>query len=368
MATAGLTYGQTGTIDFIQYWSGFHLLLSGQNPYDSFALHDLQASQGQDPNQVIMLWNPPWVLTLLAPVLWLPFETSALLWLLLFPCILLFLVTLNEPRGLPFIHKWLTRLVGMTFLPLYDGAHYGQASALVAVGTATFLFAAKKESYVWAGLALVLCSIKPHLFLVAAPFLLMWIIVNRHWKILLGFGGGIALTVIPLLALRPTILFDWIGAFSSVHHPSVIPVTQWRTASLGNVLRGLITNDAQELTWLIWAPTAIGLAIASYVSIVLRNVPIKCGGILPLLSASWILSPYGWLYDQSMLLPSILRWIRVELLQKGAFLVLGAYLVCHILVMVQTLGSIKEQSQFFWFPGVVLVLSLLTFATSSHSK
>ena len=54
--------------DHIQYWSAARVLLDGGNPYDPSALLDAQLAAGRQREDAILMWNPPWVLTLFVPL------------------------------------------------------------------------------------------------------------------------------------------------------------------------------------------------------------------------------------------------------------------------------------------------------------
>ena len=74
-------YGSVGSRDFIQYWSAYRALRMGANPYDGLVLHPIEQAAGQAPDATIFMWNPPWTVLLMAPVLELPFEMACLAWI-----------------------------------------------------------------------------------------------------------------------------------------------------------------------------------------------------------------------------------------------------------------------------------------------
>jgi hypothetical protein len=68
--------------DYKEYWSAFQLVLMGQNPYDPQIMKDFQIEKFG--NEIpLMMWNPPWILLLLAPILAVSFEASAYSFLLI---------------------------------------------------------------------------------------------------------------------------------------------------------------------------------------------------------------------------------------------------------------------------------------------
>ena len=53
--------------DFVEYWAAGRLNATGQNPYDGELLLPLEREAGRDTDEPIMMWNPPWTLTLVMP-------------------------------------------------------------------------------------------------------------------------------------------------------------------------------------------------------------------------------------------------------------------------------------------------------------
>ena len=67
--------------DFIEYWAAAKLALDGQNPYDPELLLPLQLAAGRRTDEAVMMWNPPWSLTVVLPLGFLPAREAQLLWL-----------------------------------------------------------------------------------------------------------------------------------------------------------------------------------------------------------------------------------------------------------------------------------------------
>src|SRR3990172_13387177 len=75
--------------DFIEYWSAARLTLDGKNPYSPELMFEIQKPAGWLEGRPLMMWNPPWALTLVLPfgllnypigqVFWLIFNLAALL-------------------------------------------------------------------------------------------------------------------------------------------------------------------------------------------------------------------------------------------------------------------------------------------------
>ena len=65
--------------DFIGYWSASRLLITGGNPYDENSLRSLQKTIRPDL-EVVEVWNPPWLLLILAPLGILPCDLALRVW------------------------------------------------------------------------------------------------------------------------------------------------------------------------------------------------------------------------------------------------------------------------------------------------
>ena len=147
-------YGLTGTCDWVEYWSAARLLWSGQDPYDPDAMLRIQRSVGSELLGPILMWNPPWLLLRLSPVLFPPFPVSALAW------------------------------VGLNIALLLAGALLARGA--IPAGTRL----EPRAAWLAAGLFLALTSVKPHvvylLWIVAA----WWVVVRGRWSVVAGRRGG----------------------------------------------------------------------------------------------------------------------------------------------------------------------------------
>ena len=79
-----------GENDFIQYWTAFQLHLNGLDCFDPKAVFELQKELAWKELRPLVMWNPPWILVLLSPIMFFDFILSAKLFLIL-NIVLLFL-------------------------------------------------------------------------------------------------------------------------------------------------------------------------------------------------------------------------------------------------------------------------------------
>jgi hypothetical protein len=69
-----------GTIDFVQYWSAYQLMISGRNPYDPQLTLATQCAVGLHCEYPRTTYTPPWLWVVMSPVLMHSFATAAALW------------------------------------------------------------------------------------------------------------------------------------------------------------------------------------------------------------------------------------------------------------------------------------------------
>ena len=69
--------------DYVEYWAAGRLNLHGQNPYSPELLLPLERGAGRDTDEAIMMWNPPWTLSVAMPLGALPARLGQFVWLFL---------------------------------------------------------------------------------------------------------------------------------------------------------------------------------------------------------------------------------------------------------------------------------------------
>jgi hypothetical protein len=211
-----------------------------------------------------MMYNPPWTLPLIAPFALLEYHWARLLWLVLSAAALFFSCnTIWTIYGGPRDRRPLAWLVAGLFFPTISVLRMGQIGAFLLLGLILFLLAVQTRRDFWAGVALFLPSLKPHLFAPLVVILLLWIVQMRRWRILLG--GGVALC----LALAIALFFDPLVFAQYRMLMRDEPPTIWYTPSIGNFLR---LAFGWQHHWLQFVPTALGAAWAVWYWLRCQNV------------------------------------------------------------------------------------------------
>jgi hypothetical protein len=322
--------------DFAEYWAAGRLLAGGENPYDPARVGELEREAGRD-GEPLLMWNPPWTLPLVLPFGLLPARVAHLLWLLLsFGTVLAAADAAwiefggrSEGRGV----AW---FLAFSFVPTFLTLYLGQISAALLAGAVLFLHFERSGRDFRAGASTLLLAVKPHLFTFFWIALCLWAVGRRRWRVLAGgAAAGLAATLVAM-AFDPAVLSHYREALT------LTPPTQYRSPTLGTVLRLLFGEDRFALQFLAPLP-----GLVWFVPVWLRH---RCswdwGERLPgLLFASLLTAPYGaWPFDLVVLLAPLLRAAAAggRSLPRGAAALYAA-------VNVGAAVCVMRRVDFFWW-------------------
>jgi len=277
--------------DFICYWSSAKLLRAHQNPYAGQAVLRIENAAGAGYREPFIMRNPPWALLLVAPLGYFRAPVAGFLWLLaLIATALLSIKCLRMgPRPPP--------LVVYLFAPILGCAMAGQTSIFLLAGIAFFFKYHDRLPY-WSGLALILPAMKPHLFLLLWPVILIACWRKKEWRVLAGFGAGLAAAAVVPLFFDAHIWADYFAAIRGEH------IDQQYLANLSFLLRFMVPGHP---VWVQMVPSALGIAFCCRYYWRRRNVWYWRADGAALLLISTMVSPYSWPFDQLLLLPAIIH-------------------------------------------------------------
>jgi hypothetical protein len=286
----------TSTRDFVVFWATGHRLIHHANPYDPVAMDRLERAAGLAPAYgVLYMRNPPWALPLALPLGLMNEQIGASYWtLLLLGCLVVSGRLMKVIHGNPQnrIH-W----IAYSFAPSLICLFMGQTTLFALLGLVLFLRYHSTHPFS-AGIALWLCSLKPHLFLPFCVVLLAWILVTRAYRILAGalvaLAASCALTWLldPLawseyaaMMRAPTVEKEFIPCFS-------VAIRLWLWP--GSV-------------WIQYVPVGMACVWALLYFWRRRRVWdwLQDGGLLILVSL--VAAPYCWPYDQTIAIPALLH-------------------------------------------------------------
>lgn len=346
-----------GEDDFVVYWSAARLLVTGKNPYDPDAMevtmHAVQPARAWGRG---FAWNLPWLLFLLAPLSLLPFPLAVRVWLL--ANTVLIALTLywqwqllrGDVQFFPVV-----LVAGFFFGATLSNLYMGQIVVLELLAMILCLRFLTHTRDVWAGVALFFTTIKPHLAYFFVFLMLLWVLRHRRWGVLIG---GAAASFIAL-ALSWLVVPAWLEVYLGLMSQGAF--LDYSTATVDGMARVLWGIGALRWAGVLLIPLAF-----PFLRLVARyGWPVTLGLALLL---SLPLAPYGFGFDQLLLLPAILlllKWLLARRLpRRRAWWVLVGLSAIYVLFFWQlTLPGLPYHA-LTWVPFAVGALYVIAWRRS----
>jgi hypothetical protein len=324
-----------GARDFVIYWATGQQLAHHASPYDPDQMRALEHGAGFSGKAYLVNYmrNPPWGLPLTLPLGFLNAQAAALPWSLLMLMLLIVSVRLLwNMFGRAQSHLiWL----GFCFPPALVCIMMGQTSLFVLLGLVLFLRLHRTQPF-WSGVALSLCTLKPHLFVPFGIVLLLWVAGTRKYRVLTGSAAAVAVSAAVTTLIDP-------HAWSQYHHwTQTSGISSEFQPCLGVALRNLIDMNA---TWLAFLPCVLGSAWALWYYNRHRHDWdwVEHGSLVMLVSI--VVAPYCWFYDQSLALPALL-YGALRTRSRAVLAILGLF---YLAVDVQPfLSPEPETALYLW--------------------
>lgn len=280
--------------DFICYWAAGHQLVHYANPYDGSAILRLERTAGFTDSRPFFMRNPPTAFFMAWPLGLVGARLGAVLWSLALVAALMTsirLLWIMHGRPPDRLH-----LVGYCFAPVLACLLAGQIGIFLLLGLVLFLRFHKTRP-VLAGASLMLCALKPHLFLPFAVALGAWAVRSRAYRLLIGAAGAMA------ASLSFSVLLDRAAWQHYAAMAAQAKLQDEFIPSLSLIFRLLIHRQA---VWLQFAPAAVACAWAAWFFLKHRDRFdwMDHGSLLMLISV--MVAPYAWFSDQAVLLPALL--------------------------------------------------------------
>jgi hypothetical protein len=344
-------------LDFTEYWVAGRLNLHGRNPYDGTLVREAQRALGLDAT-AIMMWNPPWALTLVMPLGALPFRAGYGLWVLAnLGLVLLSAELLWRGFGGPAGRRGLAYVLALGFVPTIFLIGSGQITGVVLVGLAGFLAAARSGRWGLAGAVGALTAVKPHLLGLFALMLVLDALRSRSGRrvVLAGAAVGLLACVPPTLA-NPDVWYQYLtattGGDSADHHG----LSHWQPPLAGWWLRASLGLPF-TVQFLPFAVAAVGFAVWYW-----RQPPTDAANVadrLPVVvGLSLLAAPYGvWQHDLVLLLVPVLATaarLAARPNPVGVALGLAVLLVANAAALVMMMQQ-AESKWYVWFAPAILL-------------
>lgn len=304
-------------VDFAAFWAAGELNLRGRDPYEAKAVRASQQRIGLNADAAVMMWNPPWMLTLVMPFALLPFGPAYGLWALVQIGLVLLAAELlwrgfapadAERRARHARRRWVAYLLALTFVPTTYLVGIGQTTAVLLAGVAGFLVLARNSRPLLAGAAVAVTAAKPHLLTVFAAWLLLDALRSRAGRrvVLGGALVGAAACVPPTLA-NPGVWGQYRHALAAPPDEDHVGVANWATPVVANWVRGAVPGRPFWAQFLP-AAAAVGAFAAWHLSRGRAHTDAERRAILPwAVGLSLLVAPYGaWAFDLVLLLVPIL--------------------------------------------------------------
>lgn len=337
----------TSRTDYISYWSAGKLLMHRADPYSPAGAFALEKAEGFTRGFMVML-NPPWSLFLAAPLGFGGIRFGLFLWTLAgVGCVFFSVRLLNVPPK--------ERAFAYVFAPAVAAVFMGQSSPFPLLGFALFLRFNRSHPFL-AGASLLLMAIKPHLFFVFWALVLADCIYRQSFLILAGGASGLA------VGTGFAMCFDrhiW------PHYLAMLRNSELNTDSfptISTLFRSLIDV---RVFWLLFIPSALAILWGLWYYASRRQTwDWRVHGMLVML-VSILFSPYSWLTDEAVLLPSILFALTFEGKRKYSAWILLAINSAVLFIALVTQASLTSHN-YMWTP--IAWLAWFLYATRAFAR
>lgn len=362
-------YGDFGTLDFVEYWSAYQQFSNQRDPYDPQALLQIQAGLGSSFPVPIMMWNPPWLLVLLDPILRLPFSLAAQIWFVL--SVGLFLSTIGlalktleyRPSG----RSWALLFFGFLY-PIWVSLFLGQMGSLLGFAALGLLVSLRSGRPFLAALCLTVFSVKLHLFLPLLIAVAWHTFVRRQFRPVLYATCMFGLLLGATVWLSPDALNHYAHAMDHGRDGRIHPLN-WMTPTIPGIVR--VVADLAGGGFPLWPLAlipALGVVGIAAALVVLRPSVVNPVVYSLIAFVSFATAPFGWVFDMSIYF--LLHALTIQNAERsGRGVVLLAFLVLtHLASVAITMHMHVELHNFWWMPVFSVVAYWMSRPFSAQSR
>lgn len=294
---AGLTDKNATERDYIEYWAAGQQVVHHANPYDIAGVLEVERAVGYNSPQPIITPSPPIILFLCYPLGYVSPRTGLILWMfLILLCLsasVFLLWGMNGYPDSPF------HFFGYLFPPAVASLMAGQLGVFLLLAVVLFLRFQRTRPFL-AGMALLPCVLKPHLFLPFACALLLWIAGRKAYGIAAGFVVALAASCALTFCFGAHI---WGQYLALGHNARILPLF---VPTLSVALRFLI---ARNHIWVQFVPESAACVWAVWFYFARRERWDWMHHGLLVLLVSVMCTPYGWFTDEAIVLPAVLAGV-----------------------------------------------------------
>jgi len=352
--------------DFLAYWSAAHLFVHGGNPYNQAEMSSLQYQI--DPERfslstgLINAWNPPWLILILLPIGLIPYAIAIPIWIFCntFLIGMALIITWKlcigdqKSRGILFVY-----LAGFLFVETLSYLAIGQITSLVLLGIVLFIWLLERDLDILAGIALLLTTIKPHISYFFFLLVFIWIIQNHRWKVFVGFCLTALISLVIFWILIPSWVKDYALLVSSLPYNSVY------TSTLGNFI-----SEKFNISIFNFSAVLLIFIVKPLLKLITKDGWLTTTNLA--LLSSIPLSPFGFNFDQIVILPAIVQiisWSSAHLVpRKSTIFVIISFIFFDLILLIMTSINGLEHYWFFWIPIALLGIYLTVWKKRNASR
>ena len=279
----------------------------------------MEEAEGLDSTQPKISFSPPVALDLALPLGMVNATTGYLLWMLLLAgctALSIWILGILFGRQASQLHIYC-----YLFPPLMACFLVGQLGIFLLLSIVLFFYWRETRPFL-AGAALLPYAMKPHLLVVFAVALILWVVTRRSYRILAGFA------LILFINCALTLWMDrqiWSQYAQTVHRMAIQNVY---VPTLSQSLRCLIDRNA---VWIQLLPEIAGCLWALWYFRTRRARWSWLDQGLIVLLVSVAVAPYAWFTDEALLLPALLAGLyRAVELKRSLWPLILIVAVAHI--------------------------------------
>jgi hypothetical protein len=319
--------------DYISYWAAGQQLVHQADPYDIVTVRRIECTAGRETSEpVLIMRNPPLAFFLAAPLGFASPKIGLIAWLIfLLGCLSVSIYMLWIIHGRP---NTRLHLLGYAFAPAVACTMAGQFGIFLLLGVVLFLLFHRSHPFL-AGMALLLCALKPHLFPPFAVALFLWIVMRKSYAILGGFIVAVATSCAFSYWLDPHGWPEYLRMMRAGGATNEVVPT------LSAYFR-LILN--RNVVWLEFVPQAVACVWAVWYFLTRRAHWQWTNQGLVVLLVGAMCTPYGFLTDETMLLPAVLAGLYTAIASRRSPVPL---IVMSAAALIEFLAGVSIVSPYF---------------------
>jgi len=321
-------------MDFGLYWQAGHMILNGQNVYDTTQWVDVRNQYESALHSEPTFQYPLPLAIFFTPLALFPLQSAYTAWIFLgqvaiLTSIVILLQFYPERTG----YFELLTVAGIFFFrPLFSVFNSGQILPFLILLISLSVKLLYKGHWFAGGVCLSILSLKPSVGFPILVLVGLWLLVGKRWKAIAGmFAGGFGLLAIGML-VNHRWLFDYIniGGNSFTKYYGMHP-TLW--GAVGQIVG---KNSLGLAITILSVVTVIAIQVFFFSKHKTSTDPLSA--FSSLLPAAILVAPYSWNYEQVLLLiPIVALSIHIAStygMGKAALFMLGVVSLPMLLLAV----------------------------------